>query len=474
MNPLRKLKRALLRSLLILASVAFFAAVPSAFSQTIFTPGDLVVSTYGVGGGYLNGTWQSTSVDGVPTTISLEEFTPSGALVATHTLPVTDSGSNFGIVGEYGSSSEGNLQLSGDGQSLLIAGYQADASIAGTGSPGGLGYYNGNPDGVDALAQSNASDVPRLVAVVGANGVANVSTQFNNIYNQNNPRSVWSANGATLYVSGQGNGTADQGVFTVQAGSNTVTGSPAPTPISSNTGLSTRIVSAYNGNLYYSTDVKSVATGIFQYSGIPTSAATATAILPANGTTGNLTSGTVNYSPDGFYFANSTTLYVADTGSPKNKATGDGGIQKWTFSGGAWHLDYTLTPANFIHAYNDKTSVLTDGEVGFESITGMVVNGTVDLYAVSYTIGDADQDGLYAVTDSLSALINPGDSFTELATAPGVGDNSTFTTTGGSVFKSVAFAPITVPEPGTYALIFGAVGGALAMFYRRRQTTIAK
>lgn len=440
--------------LLFLAIGLAVASTAPAFAQTAFTPGDLVVSTYGVAGNI---------IDGQPTAISLEEFTTNGTYIMTDTLPTTDNGTNFGIVGEYGSSSEANLQLSGDGHSLLIGGYQADAAFAGTGSPGGLGYSNENGD---ALAQSTDTAVPRLEAVIGANGVANITTQYNDIFNENNPRSVWSANGTVLYVSGQGASTNDQGIFTVNEGSNTVTGSPAPVPITSNNAISTRIVTDYNGNLYYSVDQKNAQTGIYEYSGIPTnSTASPVQIIPAS-------IGSVNLSPDGFYFANSTTLYIADTGLPKNKGIGDGGIQKWSYNGTAWNLDYTLTPTNFVaNGYNDKTGSLNDGQVGFESITGEVVNGSVDLFAVSYTIGDADADGLYAISDNLTSLSEPGnETFDELATAPGIGNVSTDTAVGGAVFKSVSFAPSAVPEPSTYATIFGVFALGFVIWRRRVQS----
>ena len=56
----------------------------------------------------------------------------------------------------------------------------------------------------------------------------------------------------------------------------------------------------------------------------------------------------VYLSPESYFFANSTTLYVADSGRPKNgsKGTtglGDGGLQKWTLNDGTWTLDYTLS-----------------------------------------------------------------------------------------------------------------------------------
>jgi hypothetical protein len=445
---------------------------------TEFTPGDLVVSAYGVGGGY---------IDGVATPISLLEFTTTGTLVTTLTLPTTDNGTNYGIVGEYGSSSEANIQLTGDGQSLVIGGYQTDGANLGIG--GNLSKPYSNLNGL-ALAQSfsiignstyntgvtSGELVPRVEAVVGANGVANTSTAFTGIIDQNNPRSVWSQNGTVLYVSGQGNSTFDQGIFKINEGTNITNGAPLPagiTPVSANSAISTRIVTAYNGNMYYSVDQKNAQTGIFEYSGIPTGTqvGNGTAITPANGTVGG---NAVNFSPDGFYFANATTLYVADVGAPKNKGLGDGGIQKWTFNGSTWVLQYTLKPSNFIQSYSDKSgginNSLTDGEIGFESITGEVVNGTAELFAVSYTIGDADQDGLYAISDLLSATNGTADSFTELQTAPGVGANSSnLSFEGGTVFKSVSFAPsISVPEPSTYALLFGAAAVGWTAWSRRK------
>ena len=45
----------------------------------------------------------------------------------------------------------------------------------------------------------------------------------------------------------------------------------------------------------------------------------------------------VYLSPEEFFFANATTLYIADSGAPKNGQTGaaaglgDGGLQKWTY-----------------------------------------------------------------------------------------------------------------------------------------------
>jgi len=68
-------------------------------------------------------------------------------------------------------------------------------------------------------------------------------------------------------------------------------------------------------------------------------------ILPGFSTTlANSTTGTVYY-PFGIWFANPTTLYVADEGDGTlaNAATGAGGLQKWILAGNTWQLAYTLT-----------------------------------------------------------------------------------------------------------------------------------
>src|SRR5262249_10619235 len=57
----------------------------------------------------------------------------------------------------------------------------------------------------------------------------------------------------------------------------------------------------------------------------------------------------INLSPVNYFFANSTTLYVADSGFPKNDSAtndsngvtlGNGGLQKWVLNSGTWSLQY--------------------------------------------------------------------------------------------------------------------------------------
>ena len=115
----------------------------------------------------------------------------------------------------------------------------------------------------------------RVAVLIDGNGSVNSSTAFNNLYNTNNPRAVYSATGASVYLSGQGDkNPSNQGIFLAATGTNTKTGSGTATGIYN--ANDTRFVTGSNGNLYYSLDKKGSPTGIFQVSGLPTGAATGT------------------------------------------------------------------------------------------------------------------------------------------------------------------------------------------------------
>jgi hypothetical protein len=403
-----------------------------------FTTGDLVVVTYG------NTSVAPVHTDGQTTLITLEEFPPtitanSNPVMAV-VLPAAVAGANVGITGEYGTSSEGTIQLSADGVYLTLGGYSAVPALAYTAT---------------ATAQSPCAQVPRVFALIDGNTNADTSSVFNDIYNTNNPRGVYTPDDVNLYISGQGAGIGDEGgLYYTQVGTNTTSGGAAPTGIFNVT--STRDVLAYQGNLFFSADQnssKGILTGIFEYTGLPTASQSTnpgTPVTPANNGSG------VNYSPEGFYFANATTLYVADTGDPKAGGTGDGGIQKWTYNGSQWTLLYTLTNPSFVPPSTATT--VAHGETGFEAITGKIVNGVVYLYAVSYTAGDADPNGLYGITDTLAATAPAGQSFTEIAAAPGIqasGTNPDF------VYKGVSFAPTGSPVNPAAASNLTASGATL-------------
>jgi hypothetical protein len=170
---------------------------------------------------------------------------------------------------------------------------------------------------------------------------------------------------------------------------------------------------------------------------------------------------TVNLSPENYFFASADTMYVADSGAPKNDSAnsplGDGGLQKWTLSNGTWTLDYTLSAGLDLVANSGAA-----GSTGLYGLTGkdVTIGGVqeVELFATNYTIGDTDQTYLYGITDVLGDLTaQAGESFATLETAP-----------ADTTFKGVAFAPSSaVPEPSTWAMmLLGFVG--LGFAARRR------
>ena len=182
----------------VLASV--LAATNPAQALT-FTAGNLVVSVYGNVDG-------SAPTDNQAGAIMLQQLTTTGTLTGSMLLPQTTTTSNgvtqYAISGEYGSSSEGSLQRSGDGKSLTIAGYGVNASTYNT---GGATVYGNAALAQSTSIQGNASGfvaVPRVVANIQANGSTDTSTALYNVYNTNNPRSVVTVDGSSFYLGGQG------------------------------------------------------------------------------------------------------------------------------------------------------------------------------------------------------------------------------------------------------------------------------
>jgi hypothetical protein len=478
-----------------LAMAVLFVSAP-AFSNTVFTAGNLVVAVEGNG---VQGAASGPYTDNQAAPLTLAQYTIGGAYVNSLVLPQTASGLNFPVSGELGSSSEGTLQLSGNGQYLTIMGYGVNAA-AFNANPGSFGPDPGNT----ALGQSGSmtgqgyTAVPRVAALIDANGNVNSTTGLYNIFNTNNPRSAFTLNGTTFYVSGQGT-SADNtgGVFLATLGASSAT-SITGNDASSTTSQDTREVQIYNNTLYTSVDSKSGSTnrdyiGTLGGPGLPTAVAnnnngpTMLTGFGNKGGTGKLTITTansnglnvlnteVNLSPENYFFAAPNVLYVADSGSPKNDSVandkgmptpsslGDGGLQKWVNSkadgSGTWTLDYTLAAGLGLVPNNQPDNPVGDDTTGLYGLTGMVVGGNVELFATNYTIGDIDPTYLYGITDVLSATTAPaGESFTQLAAAP-----------ANSTFKGVSFAPTAVPEPASFILLgLGTAALLLAARWRKR------
>ncbi|MGA9969359.1 MAG: hypothetical protein WBQ07_03410 [Candidatus Acidiferrales bacterium] len=170
---------------------------------------------------------------------------------------------------------------------------------------------------------------------------------------------------------------------------------------------------------------------------------------------------TTNVFPFGIWFANATTVYVADEGSGDNTyspatsaytnaaAQTTAGLQKWVLESGVWTHVYTLqaglelgvtyTVAGYPSGNNSATGLpwapATDG---LRNVTGAVNgDGTATIYAITSTVsgnGDqgADPNKLVWITDNLAATTLPGETFTPLRTAGNL-----------EVLRGVSFAPRT-------------------------------
>jgi hypothetical protein len=178
--------------------------------------------------------------------------------------------------------------------------------------------------------------------------------------------------------------------------------------------------------------------------------------------------------PFGIWFANATTLYVADEGSgtvgttvanfysPATAANNPtAGLQKWVYNEGLgeWTLAYTLTnglnlgtpyavpnspngdvyPTGLNNGAGGTGFPWTPATDGLRNITGVVnSDGTATIYAITSTIsgsGDqgADPNQLVAITDNLSATSLPAsESFGVLKTA-----------VWGEVLRGISWAPGT-------------------------------
>ena len=122
-----------------------------------------------------------------------------------------------------------------------------------------------------------------------------------------------------------------------------------------------------------------------------------------------------DFTPFAVFFANPTTIYVADegTGNATDVST-HAGLEKWSLVNGTWQLDYVLT--NGLIGTVDSNLTGSDGPwpnvttIGLRNLTGVVnqATSTVILWATtstSSTSGDngADPNKVVTITDQLGA-----------------------------------------------------------------------
>lgn len=327
--------RTTLSSLLVAA--AFAPAVPAQF----FTPGNVVLLRVGD---------PSLTLGSTAAPVFLEEWnTSTNSLVQVVGLPNVNGAGlvpapiapNTSFAQRGFSSSEGQLNLSADGRYLVVGGY--DRAIGAT----------------DPTAEP-AATTPRVIARIDVlTGDVDTSTALTDAYDGAPIRGATSDDGTRFWTSG--NSTAGAVRFAANVG--------ATTSLTINGGAPTncRFIGIYDFDLYVtSASTGALAQGILQVGtgGLPTTGSQPMTLLPGFPTNGTFTDG----APYDFFFANDTTVYVAD--EQLNSLVG--GIQKWEFNGTTWV----------------RTAVFqVQTGYGARGLTGLVRNGQVELWVTAETSG---------------------------------------------------------------------------------------
>jgi hypothetical protein len=441
---------------------------------------------------------------GIASKIFLEQMTPQGRNLGVLQVP---SGLERGdqMVTSFSSKSEMALNLSTDGKSITFMGYNAPV--------GAVDVSNSNTPGATDPTNPVASAYYRVVAQLGSN--AKFHFTETNAYSGNNGRAAILNDGHgvnELYTAGNaGNGSNPQPAgIVLGAGAQIMKPSfkpeseqtPAqPTPVGSfrvtqlgdkadkiGKDDNFRGMTIFNNVLYYTKGSGSNGINTVYFVdptgracpagvGLPVPGAplpSATLAFDAtNGLTPNnmcilkgfptaLAKVTTNSFPFGLWFANKSTLYVADEGDGTNAfsttsghytaagASTTAGLQKWVLNSttGSWQLAYTIQSglklgvpyavADYPTGDNTVTGLpwapATDG---LRNITGQVNrDGTVTIWGITSTVsgsGDsgADPNKLVSITDPLSASTLPAtESFRTVRTA-----------FSGSVLRGVSFTP---------------------------------
>jgi uncharacterized protein (TIGR03437 family) len=490
-------------TLALLASIGCFSALAQPPQFSGFTAGNLVVSrsvytgtpasivvgqplppvcpstaACGTGKAVVDGTYPAVFANegpdasfGITSPIFLDQVTPAGALVNTFAVPPNM------IVTSFSSKSELALNLSSDGTAITFMGYIAPLNT--------LDVSNGNTPTVYDPTNPAGGTYPRGVAQVGANGSLQVTPT--SAYNGNNGRAAVLANGL-YYMAGNannGSGTpanvvASAGIqiakpgqalntlpqaignFSITQVTNPTTGTPyAADKLGKDNNF--RGLTIFNNTLY--TTKGSGSNGIntvYQVGAagtLPTLANAATApvtVLPGFPTVLARDATAVNF-PFGIWFANATTLYVADEGdgTTANAATSTtAGLQKWTLISGTWKLAYVMQKGlNLGTQYGIPLypAALNPATAGLRNIAGRFnADGTVTIFGVTSTVSTnvdtgADPNRLVVINDVLAN------------TDPSVGTAQQFSTLRtaayGEVLRGVSLTPaslsttsVNVPE----------------------------
>lgn len=379
--------------------VAVFFSLPVLAQAAPFTAGNIVVARVGDG---------SAPLSTAATEVFLDEYTPSGTLVQSISLPTSVNGTNRILTASGSAPSELGMTSSADGRYLVLTGYSA-------------------APGTSAVASSSSTDIARVIGLIAADGSFDTSTSPGNAFSATNIRAAATADGTSFYSVGGNSGVQYQ-----------VLGSAMATRLNT-TPVNIRSINIANGNLYVST-ASGPYIGLSRVgTGLPSTAGQAATVLPG------FPAATAGASPYAFYFADlSATVLGVDVVYVADDRTTAGGIQKWSLVAGSWVLNGTIagTASSAVRGLN-----------------GMTSGATVSLVASSST-------GLFFLDDNAGYNTAPS-----LATLPeAIATASTNTAFRGLAFAPVApvpaiasFTPTSGPVGTTITLTGANFAGATAV-----------
>jgi hypothetical protein len=301
-------------------------------------PFTLRVARVGVGGD-----GGALGVTAAPVFIEARNVADGSLVGSPIALPTAASGANQPLTVGGLAVTDAQLSRSADEHYLIIPGYAA--------APG-----SSNPANNVAFA--------RVIGRIDTAGSVDTSTVFNGAFVTGTIRSAVSSDGDTFWAAGGiGAGTdaggASGGIWTIQRGTTggtQLTATPA------------RSLGIAGGQLYTSGDAGAMLLLATVGTGLPTTAGQT--LTPFTGMPGS------GMSPWGFaFFDLNASVSGIDTAYVASEVVGTGdagaglrGIQKWTYDGSTWSLAGTLSLA---------------ANVGFRSITGLVVGGKPTLLATT-------------------------------------------------------------------------------------------
>jgi len=355
-SPIRFLNR--LKGL----AACFLAAIATPVFAAPFTAGNVVIYRVGDGAGVLVNTGNA---------VFLDEYTPTGTLVQSVSLPTAVNGANKRLVASGTATSEGLLTRSTDGQYLVATGYDA------------------TPPNASSLTSSASLTVNRIIGRIDASGNIDTTTALTDAATGNNPRSAASVDGSAFWFTGGAGGMRYCAFGATTSTQVNTAGSPI---------TNLRQAGIFGGQLFVTTGSGSAVRLGAVGTGTPSVAGQDIVNLVGIPTSG---------SPYAFLFADLDagvagvdTLYIADDGASA--------LIKYSLVGGTW---------------TSNGSVGVDAD-DYRGLTSVVSGGSVTLYGIQAgarlvsLVDSSGYNGAFSGTPTLLATAGTNTAFRGVAMAP--------------------------------------------------------